>query len=97
MADAPPSTRCAKRMIEDMTMRGLAPTTQRNYVRVVRACAKFARKPPGELDFDDARAFLLHLMRSGASRQHASTRTPSRCASSSASRWAGAARGSSSR
>lgn len=67
MADAPAIHPLRQRMIEDMSMRGLAAATQRNYLRVVRACAKFIGKPPGDLNFDDARAFQLHLMKDGAS------------------------------
>jgi site-specific recombinase XerD len=67
MADAPQIHPLRQRMIEDMSMRGLAAATQRNYLRVVRACAKHAGKQPGDLTFDDARAFQIHLMRSGAS------------------------------
>jgi hypothetical protein len=47
MADAPQIHPLRQRMIEDMSMRGLTAATQRNYLRVVRACAKHAGKPPG--------------------------------------------------
>ncbi len=67
MADPTPIHPLRQRMIEDMSMRGLAASTQRNYIRVVRACSKFVGKPPGDLTFDDARAFQIHLMRCGAS------------------------------
>lgn len=67
MTDAPQIHPLRQRMIEDMSMRGLAAATQRTYLRVVRACAKHAGKPPGDLTFDDARAFQIELMRSGAS------------------------------
>lgn len=67
MAEAPQIHPLRQRMIEDMSMRGLSAATQRTYLRVVRACAKHAGKPPGELTFDDARAFQIQLMRSGAS------------------------------
>lgn len=67
MADAPAIHPLRQRMIEDMSTRGLAASTQRNYIRVVRACAQFARKRPGDLTFDDAREFQIHLMQGGAS------------------------------
>ena len=67
MADAPQIHPLRQRMIEDMSMRGLAATTQRNYIRVVRACAKFVAKQPGDLTFDDARAFQIHLIKDSAS------------------------------
>lgn len=38
--DAPAIHPLRQRMIEDMSMRGLAAATHRNYLRVVRACAK---------------------------------------------------------
>ena len=67
MAETPAIHPLRQRMIEDMSMRGLAAATQRTYLRVVRSCAKHAGKPPGDLTFDDARAFQIELMRSGAS------------------------------
>jgi site-specific recombinase XerD len=52
-------------MIDDMTLRGFGPVTQRNYIAAVRRCMAHLRKPPGALLAEDARAFLLHLQASG--------------------------------
>jgi site-specific recombinase XerD len=54
-------------MIDDMTLRGFGPNTQRNYLTAVRRCTEHVRKPPGALGAEDARAFLLHLQARGAS------------------------------
>ena len=56
-----------QRMIEDMTLRGISPGTQRGYVGAVRRCAAHLRQPPGALDAEGVRAFLLHLQASGVS------------------------------
>lgn len=52
MAETPAIHPLRQRMIEDMSMRGLAAATQRTYLRVVRACAKHAGKPPGDLTYE---------------------------------------------
>ena len=54
-------------MIDDMTLRGFGPGTQRSYVAAVRRCTAHGRKPPGALGAEDVRAFLLHLQARGAS------------------------------
>jgi len=54
-----------QRLIDDMTLRGFAPLTQKSYIRVVRNCLAHAQKPPKDLQVDDARAYLLHLQQSG--------------------------------
>jgi site-specific recombinase XerD len=50
-----------QRMIEDMTLRGLSPASQRAYIRAVRSCCTHVGRRPGDLTAEDARAFLLHL------------------------------------
>jgi hypothetical protein len=55
-----------QRLIDDMTLRGFAPLTQKSYIRVVRDCLAHAHKSPRDLQVDDARAYLLHLQRCGA-------------------------------
>jgi site-specific recombinase XerD len=67
MADATPIHPLRQRMIEDMTLRGFAPGTQRSYIGAVRRCAAHVGKPVGALGAEDARAFLLHLQARGAS------------------------------
>lgn len=67
MADATPIHPLRQRLIDDMTLRGFIPATQRQYIRIVRNCAVHAGKGVGELCADDARDFLLHLQGCGAS------------------------------
>ena len=55
-----------RRMIEDMTMRKLAPKTQRGYIRNVKAFAAFLRRSPDTASREDVRRFQLHLTSSGA-------------------------------
>ena len=56
-----------QRMIEDMTLRGISPASQKGYLRAVRNCCAFMRKKPTDLTAEDARAFLLHLQAQGLS------------------------------
>jgi hypothetical protein len=46
MADATPIHPLRQRMIDDMTLRGFGPSTQRSYIGAVRRCAAHVRKPP---------------------------------------------------
>jgi len=54
-----------RRMIEDMRARNLDESTQRGYLRSVRACCRYCGRGPGQLTFEDIRRFQLHLMESG--------------------------------
>jgi integrase/recombinase XerD len=68
MADATtPIHPLRQRMIEDMTLRGISPSTQRGYIGAVRRCAAHLGKPPGALEPEGVRGFLLHLQRRGVS------------------------------
>ena len=67
MPEAKPMSALRCRMIDDMTLRGFGPSTQRSYIGAVRRCAAHVRKPPGDLGAEDARVFLLHLQARGAS------------------------------
>lgn len=67
MADATPIRPLRQRMIEDMTLRGISPSTQSGYIGAVRRCAAHLGKPPGALDAQGVRAFLLYLQASGVS------------------------------
>lgn len=67
MADTAPIHPLRQRLIDDMTLRGFIPATQKQYIRIVRNCATHAKKPPGDLIANDARNFLLHLQGCGAS------------------------------
>jgi integrase/recombinase XerD len=59
MAEVSPLRR---RMIEDMTVRNLSPTTQRSYVYYVAALSRFCGRSPDRLDIEDVRAFQVHLV-----------------------------------
>ena len=56
-----------QRMIEDMTMRQLAPATQRGYLRAVERFTRFFGDSPDTADAEDLRRFQLHLASAGAS------------------------------
>src|SRR5260370_8069354 len=55
-----------RRMIEDMTIRKLAPKTQQGYIRTIRDFAAFLGRSPDTASFEDVRRFQLHLAASGA-------------------------------
>jgi len=54
-----------RRMIEDMTIRKLAPKTQQGYIRTVKDFAAFLGRSPDTASFEDVRRFQLHLSKSG--------------------------------
>jgi len=51
-----------RRMIDDMTLRNLAPKTIQAYVRCVARLARHFHTSPDRLGAEDVRAFLLHLL-----------------------------------
>ena len=53
-------------MIEDMTIRKLAPKTQQGYIRTIKDFAAFLGRSPDTASFEDVRRFQLHLAASGA-------------------------------
>src|SRR5437660_3873152 len=55
-----------RRMIEDMTIRKLAPKTQQGYIRTVKDFAAFLGRSPDTARFEDVRRFQLHLAGNGA-------------------------------
>src|SRR2546423_9119702 len=55
-----------RRMIEDMTIRKLAPKTQQGYIRTVKDLAAFLGRSPDTASFEDVRRFQLHLAGNGA-------------------------------
>ena len=55
-----------RRMIEDMTIRKLAPKTQEGYIRTVKNFAAFLGRSPGTANLEDVRRFQLHLAENGA-------------------------------
>ena len=54
-----------QRMIEDMTIRKLAPKTQHDYVQRVKNFATFLGRSPDTATFEDVRRYQLHLAASG--------------------------------
>jgi integrase/recombinase XerD len=50
-----------RRMIEDMTIRKLAPKTQASYIRVVRNFTAFLGRSPDQASAEDLRRYQLHL------------------------------------
>src|ERR1700691_2081232 len=51
-----------QRFIEDMQLRGLAPTTQRSYLHYVSEFAKFYKTSPEHLDLEAVRQYELYLL-----------------------------------
>lgn len=54
-----------QRMIEDMTIRKLAPKTQHDYVQRIKNFAAFLGRSPDTATFEDVRRYQLHLTASG--------------------------------
>ena len=50
-----------QRMIEDMTVRGLAPSTQHAYLRAVRELTAYDKRSPDTLSTRDMQRYLLML------------------------------------
>jgi integrase len=55
-------THLRQRMIEDMTVRNLSPTTQRSYIHAVKKFSEHFWRSPTELGLDDVRAYQVHLV-----------------------------------
>jgi integrase/recombinase XerD len=55
-----------RRMIEDMTIRKLAPKTQEGYIRTIKNFAVFLGRSPDMASPEDVRRFQLHLAHCGA-------------------------------
>ena len=56
------------RMIEDMTLAGLAPGSQDIYIRSVRRLAAHYRRSPDELSEEEVRSYLIGLQGRGIAR-----------------------------
>jgi site-specific recombinase XerD len=54
-----------QRMLEDMSLRGFTPDTQRDSIRAVKKLAAFLGRSPDTATPEDLRAFQLHLTASG--------------------------------
>jgi Phage integrase, N-terminal SAM-like domain len=57
-----------QRMIEDMTLAGLAAGTQQHYIQAVRRLAAHYRRSPEQLSEEEVRAYLLDLCQRGVAR-----------------------------
>jgi hypothetical protein len=62
-----PISALRQRMIEDMTVRGFKPSTERGYIVAVRNFTAFLGRPPDQADGKDLRRYQLHMRRKGAS------------------------------
>jgi integrase/recombinase XerD len=51
-----------QRFIEDMQLRGLAPTTQRSYLHYVTEFARYYNTSPDKLDLEAIRQYEIHLL-----------------------------------
>ncbi len=56
-----------QRMIDDMTVRGFTPSTQRGYLVAVTNFAAFFGRPPDQADAEDLRRYQLHMRTGRAS------------------------------
>jgi len=54
-----------RRMIEDMTIRNLSPTTQRSYMHAVSRFSQYFGRSPDRLGLEDVRAYQVHLASKG--------------------------------
>jgi site-specific recombinase XerD len=54
-----------RRMIEDMSMRRLAPKTQKDYIQIIKNLAAFLGRSPDTASFEDIRRFQLQVIASG--------------------------------
>jgi integrase/recombinase XerD len=54
-----------QRMIEDMTIRNMSPSTQKIYVAAVANFSIFHGRSPDKLTFEDVRDYRLHLISRG--------------------------------
>jgi integrase/recombinase XerD len=54
-------TSLRRRMLEDLQLRGLAPTTQQCYLDAVRQLAHHYRRPPDQLSDEELRQYFLFL------------------------------------
>jgi hypothetical protein len=54
-----------RRMIEDMTVRGIGEKTRNDYVRHVRTFSAFIRRSPDTATAEEVRRFQLHQTETG--------------------------------
>ena len=77
-----------QRMIEDMTVRGLVPSTQRVYLRAVRGLAAYYKRSPDTLSTRDIQRYLSGSMRNGVSPTAPAIPSCMGCGFSMGPRWA---------
>lgn len=56
-----------RRMIDDMSLRNLAPATQRSYIHAVKRFSQYHGRSPDRLGLEDVRAFQVCLVPQGVS------------------------------
>ena len=56
-----------RRMIDDMSLRNLSPTTQQSYLYAVTRFSRYHGRSPDRLDIEDVRAFQVYLVSQGIS------------------------------
>ena len=56
------------RMLEDLTLRKFAPTTQANYIRAVENLSAFIKHSPATASAEELRQFQLDMVKRGVSR-----------------------------
>jgi site-specific recombinase XerD len=56
-------TTLRQRLLDELQLRGLALTSQNNYVGVIYRLARHYRKPPDRITDGELKAYLLHLIR----------------------------------
>jgi hypothetical protein len=54
-------------MLQDMQLRNLSPHTQNAYVRSVAKLAAYFKTPPDQIEPEQVRAFLVHLVEKNVS------------------------------
>ena len=54
-----------RRMIDDMTIRNMSPTTQRSYLHAVKGYSVYFGCSPERLGLEDVRAYQVHLISKG--------------------------------
>ena len=62
---AVPISPLRQRMLEDMTIRRLAPRTQADYLSAVSRFSRHFGRSADRLSYEDVRAWQLHLVHSG--------------------------------
>ena len=69
-----------QRMIEDMTLRNLSPSTQQSYVYAVANYSRHFGRSPDLLGLEEVRAYQLHLIGLKRSWSHINRKHPAKAA-----------------